>query len=581
MKNIYKTISLLLVCLLLSNLANSQTKSINLILAESEDLRFGDLGAVSINNHLIFERNINSVKSIWSYDTDTKKLISLNVSGATTLTSFRGNAVILKNTDEIDSVIISDGTLSGTTVLLNGSELILHTTQYALYLLSPGFQSSTVYRYDGQELTRHDLRGDLVYNFRSNKYICEPDSEKFSVLLNTRNFQGGVNGTVLSGNYTNNDHPSLPYFYTPPTDDFGTVLKVDNLLGQCFFTVIFGPSYSGYPPILQYVHRPDSSNSTSYYDNEFVKNLSGFTELGSQLYAIETFDVESFFKLHQLNPETLESIAAVQVDLPEGLTTSIYSPPTLVSTGDALLISYVDLLLFDAELNPLSLDQSIFSSPLYIERETDVYQTPEFTLLAKKYLLPSFYGYDKQSPEITYFSNQRFSARFKSTQQVRLDQIHTNPTDQVVNLTAYDYNTQKLGYYQISDQPKISQQINGIWYNDALNNQGLSISKGIRQDRSEYVFLTAYLFRDGQPLWLAGNTNLNDSPDTLTIDLYEYDGPQLFEPNQTANRNFFGRIELELMSCNTLQASIEADDQIHQLLLNRADNTFYKGWCQE
>ncbi len=212
MRNTYKAISILLICCFFSASAISQTKSINLILDESENLKFGDLGAVSINNHLVFERDIDGVKSIWSYAIETKALVALNITDATTLTSFRDQAVILKTT----SVVISDGTLLGTTNLLNGSELILQTTQHALYLLSPGFWSSTVYRYDGQGLTRHDLRGDLVYNLRSNNYICEPDSERFSVLLNTRNFQGQINNSVLIGNYTANYNSSWPLLYSFP-----------------------------------------------------------------------------------------------------------------------------------------------------------------------------------------------------------------------------------------------------------------------------------------------------------------------------------------------------------------------------
>lgn len=577
MNYIYKTYCLLLICLLFSDLAKSQSKSINLLLAESESLEFGSLGAVLVNDYLVFERNLAGVKSIWSYNTNTNELTSLNLTDATSLTSFRDYAVITATTNEVDSVYISDGTQAGSSVLVNGSPYI-QVTEHALYVFLDGFWGSTLYRFDGHNLIEFGLAGSIIFQTYKNQNICEPDSERFSVQIITRNFQGGITGGQIRGNYTLNNN-STPGF---GGQEGYHQYQVDNLLGKCFFSVTQLP-YAGFEQysLSLLVHDPDSRVTTNYNGNEFVKNLSSFTQLDNQLYAVETVYDEAFFKIHQLDPETLESIAAVELSVPNGITTPSFSLPVLASTGDALLFSHDGLLLFDKDLNPLPLNQSIFNSPFNITQEFDIYQFQEFTMLANKHIQPSDNGLVKQYPELAYFSNQRFNARFNSTQQIRLDHLNVNLSNQEVILTAYDFNTQKLGHYQINNQPKISQQINGNWYNNELNSQGFSISKGVRQDRSEYVFLTAYLFRDGQPLWLAGNVNLNNNSDTLTLDLYEFDGPQLFEPNQTANRSFFGQVELELISCHNLRAVIETDGQTYQLLLNRADNIYYKDWCQE
>lgn len=552
---------------LVANNALAQAKSINLILAESEAVQLGELGAVMVNDHLVFERDMDGTQSIWSYHPETQELTDLNLFDVISLDSFGEEAVMIKRTGGVDSAFLSDGTLAGTRFLINQPELQVQTTQHALYLIHAGFWSSDVFRYYNQTLTQHEFNGTVTIDSSHNNNVCELGLNVFLVPLVTRNFQGQA-GPVTLG-----DSSGINF----PGDE--STLYIKNLLGQCF-ALVKKPFDHSSP--LQFVVRSVGS-SVVYFDSELVASLSSFTQLGDQLYAIETPEHETHFTIHHLDPDSLESISATEVPLADGLTTNPSSPPTMVSTGDALLVSYTDLRLYDADLNPIQLDQSNIKQPFFVSLETATINQPGVTLLANKYQHASLYNpaVEQQNPELAFVSGQRLIARFQSTQQLRLDQVQFNQTTQTITLKGYDFNTQKRGYYEISDRPKISHQINGVWYNDTLDSQGLSISKGVRQDRSEYVFLTAYLFRDGKPLWLAGTNNLSGQADSLTIDLYEFEGPQLFEPNPITIRKFFGTITLEMLGCHALQANLATADQSHELQLYRADNTFYRDWCQQ
>ena len=263
MKQLIQITTKLLLCLTCSFAHGSQTHSINLILAESEDLVFGDLDAVSVNDYLVFERNINGVKNIWSYHTINKTMTSLGVVDATRISGFRNQAAIETTANENDAVFITDGTPSGTSLLARKPELILESTQQAIYLLSPDFWNSRVYRYNGQSITEHDMRGTLVNNPNNKTNVCEFNDGSFEVLLNIRNFQGQINYTQFAGE-------NVGFF----SNDF---LQIDNILGQCFVSVRYGPEYgNGTPGRLFYVFQPQGG-LRSYGENEFVNSLANFT----------------------------------------------------------------------------------------------------------------------------------------------------------------------------------------------------------------------------------------------------------------------------------------------------------------
>ena len=118
------------------------------------------------------------------------------------------------------------------------------------------------------------------------------------------------------------------------------------------------------------------------------------------------------------------------------------------------------------------------------------------------------------------------------------------------------------------------------WFSPEFPNQGLSIAKGTRQDGSEYIYLTVYTFRDGQPLWLAGVADLVGHPNEIEVTLYEYDGAEFLQPQQNPNQQQFGSIHLSFSGCNSLQAEINGEQTSQSIRFVRAENKEYDIWCQ-
>src|SRR5690606_10613741 len=114
----------------------------------------------------------------------------------------------------------------------------------------------------------------------------------------------------------------------------------------------------------------------------------------------------------------------------------------------------------------------------------------------------------------------------------------------------------------------------GNWYDPDFKNQGLSIVEGQRNDGSHYLFVTIYIFRDGQPLWLAGTENINAPQKELTIMVGEYDGIGLFEPDTIPNETLFGEVLLQMTSCNQMAMTVTtADLQVFNIDLQRMENS--------
>lgn len=100
----------------------------------------------------------------------------------------------------------------------------------------------------------------------------------------------------------------------------------------------------------------------------------------------------------------------------------------------------------------------------------------------------------------------------------------------------------------------------GNWYDPAYKNQGMTIVEGRRDDNSRYLFITMYLFRDGQPLWLAGVGELNYPQTQLTIEMTEYNGIGLFEVDTVPNAEKFGELELTMSACHQVMVSLTSID---------------------
>ncbi len=147
-----------------------------------------------------------------------------------------------------------------------------------------------------------------------------------------------------------------------------------------------------------------------------------------------------------------------------------------------------------------------------------------------------------------------------------------------------DKTTNSIGIYKASEQAVISNQLTGLWISDQWQSQGLSIHTGTRADSSQYVFVSFYIYRDGQPFWLAGSDELNTGMSSQTINMAEYKGQSFLsnDPNQDFEQINFGTITLTPMGCNQLQVQISpVDEQSIQLDMGRIVNTEFSNVCAD
>lgn len=122
----------------------------------------------------------------------------------------------------------------------------------------------------------------------------------------------------------------------------------------------------------------------------------------------------------------------------------------------------------------------------------------------------------------------------------------------------------------------------GNWYNPDYQSQGMSIVEGLRDDGSRYLFVTLYLFRDGQPLWLAGTSNINYPQPTLDIELGEYSGLGLWQADTPAQVEKFADMTLSMDSCHQMMMSLETlDGQTFNIALQRMVNNDINQFCKD
>ncbi len=323
-----------------------------------------------------------------------------------------------------------------------------------------------------------------------------------------------------------------------------------------------------------------------------------------KLFAVEYHQGAIMYTIHQLDGVSMESINRVDVMLTEPLQDT--AVPVLSSNANYLISGAPVVKLFDDELiekplnnhqqsDPIKMYHYGYHTPLgdalvvnnnhYTSRINYDYNFSVFNL-EYNYWINLQYGNDAQTipknltKELAIIEGDTVTYRFKANDHLYIDELYVNPSSETLTMVAYDKLRHKRGLYQLDNQPQINHLVNGSWYNPDYPNQGLSIAKGVRHDGSEYVYLTAYLFRNGKPLWAAGVADLINYPKTLNIPLYEFNGPQLLEADQNANQEIFGDISLTFSGCDALQTTINNGEHSETITFYRANNVNQKIWCQ-
>jgi hypothetical protein len=143
-------------------------------------------------------------------------------------------------------------------------------------------------------------------------------------------------------------------------------------------------------------------------------------------------------------------------------------------------------------------------------------------------------------------------------------------------------NNEESAIYRISDQALISDRLTGLWVSSEWKSQGLSLHTGKRPDGSVYIFASLYIYRNGQPLWLAGSSDFTLGDSEITLELFEFKGSSyLPNDNDTPFETIsFGQITLSPLSCDSLDILIKINNSENvSLSLNRIVNTNNANEC--
>jgi len=142
----------------------------------------------------------------------------------------------------------------------------------------------------------------------------------------------------------------------------------------------------------------------------------------------------------------------------------------------------------------------------------------------------------------------------------------------------------KFGIYKVSEQAVISKYLSGLWVSEELQSQGLSIHSGTRPDGSTYIFVSFYIYRDGLPFWLAGNTELRTGETMQTIDLAEYKGQSFLSNGQAQDFEQipFGNMTIQTKNCDSIDVKINPiSSEVIELSMNRIVDITNSNACSD
>ncbi len=104
----------------------------------------------------------------------------------------------------------------------------------------------------------------------------------------------------------------------------------------------------------------------------------------------------------------------------------------------------------------------------------------------------------------------------------------------------------------------------------------------MRNDDSVYLFTSFYIFKDGEPFWLAGSSDIDFGQSSIEIPLDEFKG-ESFLPNSsstTPQQLPYGKLTLEPTACNRMKAILEVNNEEPvNLELKRVGDKTYNNTC--
>jgi len=552
-------------CLMLLWAALAHSGSLNPVMPVPANVQLGVTNPALTTEHLIYTRQDGENQRVWSHHLGDKTHIDLLIDNPTALISMGDLALVIAESangpvnHDLFDVYRTDGTPEGTTLLHQLPDVYrLEMTDQAVFII----QDKNIHQFEGDQWTHHVMEVSPGINHLDEPDFCQLSDEHFM-------FLGRVGSSSLQVN--SNFGLTLPLRCVA----FECGISIGKIGNQCLISQVNENGYKSFQTLIKANLQPldDIDRDLSQY--------RAFAELNGQLVGLWVAEQASEFSLHQLNPDTFEVISQSSHAFLSGFPFSSGYTPKLLSTADHLMVYYDRVYWFDQELVQLSSSGNNNIPGYYIHQNSGIFTGPSSTRITNGCPYYGWCGEDQPNPELIIL-DQPFQDRiYKSTFRQNMTAIEHNPlTDQTLLLIT-DLVSGQPGVYQWAEQPNMGRLANGIWYNPELPSQGLSINHGVRQNGSQYLFVSAYLFEQGQPLWLAGSVDVDGTDQNVTIELYRYEGPGLFEPGQTATQSAFATVQLEMPSCQALGVVLNVGQTEHTLTLYRADDVRPSPWCQD
>ncbi len=103
-----------------------------------------------------------------------------------------------------------------------------------------------------------------------------------------------------------------------------------------------------------------------------------------------------------------------------------------------------------------------------------------------------------------------------------------------------------------AESAPINGRISGLWTSGGLNDQGITLYVD-ENDAGPFIFFTWFLYLNGEPFWLAGNTSFEYGVDEVSIPTQRLSGLEFVTPASVlANRENIGALTIHVHGCNDL-----------------------------
>ena len=108
-----------------------------------------------------------------------------------------------------------------------------------------------------------------------------------------------------------------------------------------------------------------------------------------------------------------------------------------------------------------------------------------------------------------------------------------------------------------AESAPINGRMSGTWTSAELNDQGIMTFVG-ENDTGPYIFLSWFLYLDGEPFWLVGNTTFEYGVDEVTLPVQRLNGLEFVMPsNATATRVDIGSLKIRKHGCDAIHVDYD------------------------